>query len=394
MRWKSSEPEVFSGDEPHYLIIISSMLLDGDIDLRNNYRDVSLGHANAGRRFKGSRLDHHTLIQDLRTGESRLWEQVFDMSKPLGRASTNPAYVGFKRINTQFPDYTPINTDYKELPKHPVPYPGTLALILELFGSTMDKLEARAIYAQIFLSWLTGIFTYLCALKIGLGSRGALSVTALLYFASPWLVYSHQLFPATFMGLLLLVALWALLDNLFLISALFLAVAAMQSEAFVLIFPAWIFLLFLCKKRREAGFFAAASVISIALTSLFNHLLLGHASIRDTGFGFDLTRVWRTFLEAETGVLLFLPWSLAAFCFLLLAFLHRNPNAPEQQMLLKMVAGGILPVAAVYMILPYTGQFCYGPRYWVPYVPWLALAFGIGVKQVPGASFQRWFAYF
>lgn len=158
----------------------------------------------------------------------------------------------------------------------------------------------------------------------------------------------------------------------------------MQSEAFVLIFPAWILLLFLCKKRREAGLFALASVISIVLTSLFNHLLLGHASIRDTGFGFDLSRVWRTFLEPETGVLLFLPWSLAAFCFLLLAFLHRNPNAPDQQMVLKMVAGGILPVAAVYMILPYTGQFCYGPRYWVPYVPWLALAFGIGVKQYWG----------
>jgi len=46
-------------------------------------------------------------------------------------------------------------------------------------------------------------------------------------------------------------------------------------------------------------------------------------------------------------------------------------------------------VAAVYMILPYTGQFCYGPRYWIPYVPWLALALMLGLKLYEGRKYCR-----
>jgi hypothetical protein len=34
----------------------------------------------------------------------------------------------------------------------------------------------------------------------------------------------------------------------------------------------------------------------------------------------------------------------------------------------------------VYMALPYTGQTCYGPRYWVPCLPWLAIAFVRGAE--------------
>src|ERR1700722_8215634 len=54
-------PHVFSGDETHYLVIINSVITDGDLDLTNNYAAVHNGAAQAGQTFIGSTLDHHTV---------------------------------------------------------------------------------------------------------------------------------------------------------------------------------------------------------------------------------------------------------------------------------------------------------------------------------------------
>ncbi|HEV3343771.1 MAG TPA: hypothetical protein VG125_25585 [Pirellulales bacterium] len=53
-------PRVFSGDEPHYLLMLNSLIRDGDLDLRNNYTAVWQGSQQAGRSFAGRPLDHHT----------------------------------------------------------------------------------------------------------------------------------------------------------------------------------------------------------------------------------------------------------------------------------------------------------------------------------------------
>ncbi len=52
-------PGVLSGDEPHYLVLINSLISDGDFDLANNYQDVHRGGPQAGRIFAGQLLDHH-----------------------------------------------------------------------------------------------------------------------------------------------------------------------------------------------------------------------------------------------------------------------------------------------------------------------------------------------
>jgi hypothetical protein len=53
-------PRVCSGDEPHYLLMVNSLICDGDLDLRNNYTGLSSASLQAGRSFAGRPLDHHT----------------------------------------------------------------------------------------------------------------------------------------------------------------------------------------------------------------------------------------------------------------------------------------------------------------------------------------------
>jgi hypothetical protein len=260
---------------------------------------------------------------------------------------------------------------------------------LKAFGTADGHVEAGAIYIQLFLSWIAGIVTYLCARRAGLSSSASILPVSLVYYASPWLDYSHQLFPATFMGLLLIAALWAFLSNRHWASAILLALATIQSEAFVFVLVGWTIALYLFNERRSALVFAAAGCGSLAVAAAFSHWLLGKATIRDMSFIFDPALIWRTFIEPETGLLLFIPWSVAVFSFMFWSFVS-GPTAHPVTRILKVLAAGILPVAAVYMILPYTGQFCYGPRYWVPYIPWLALGLILGLKMCQGTRYYQW----
>jgi hypothetical protein len=371
-------PAVFSGDEPHYLLIIASILFDRDLYLTNNYHSARVGRADAGQKVRGWQLDHHTLIKDVRTGDTVLWEEVFDYRGGDPKCvPTDLSCVGFSRISNLVPDYNPANPNYVELPKHPFTFPALLALGLRLLHTGRDEVEAHAVYLNVLLSWSVGIVAYFCALGLGLGSGESMGVVLLTYFASPWLVYSHLLFPATFMGLLVTAALWTFLRNRFVLSATLLAVASMQSEAFILIFPTWALLLYLSEEKTSAWVFTGAGAIAIALATAINHMALGKATLRTMGFSFHPV-TWRTFLDPGTGVWLFIPWSIPAFLFLVLSFSARRDAGTRA---LQAMALGIFPVAVVYMIIPWSGQFCYGPRYWVPFIPWLSLALVLGMRH-------------
>ncbi len=55
-----STPQVLSGDSPHYLVAVSSLIEDFDLDLSNNYAQAEAGDWDAGSRLRGVKLDHHT----------------------------------------------------------------------------------------------------------------------------------------------------------------------------------------------------------------------------------------------------------------------------------------------------------------------------------------------
>ncbi len=52
-------PRVLSGDSPHYLAAVNSLIGDSDLDLANNYRQAEQGGIDLGARFRGRSLDHH-----------------------------------------------------------------------------------------------------------------------------------------------------------------------------------------------------------------------------------------------------------------------------------------------------------------------------------------------
>ena len=379
-KFEYQPPTTFSGDEPHYLIIISNILFNHDLSVGDNYRSVYLGGIDAGQNFRGQNLDHHVLIQNVRTNESIFWNKIFNYTKPIECVTTDPSCIGFARISNLLADYTPINKQYRERPIHPLPFPSLLALLSKAIGTTKVQTEADAFYIVVFLSWLTGIITYICALKIGFEIKESLGAVALLFYASPWLTYSHELFPATFLGLLLAVTLWAFISKRFVTSAILLGIACMQSEAFILIFPAWI--LFLCFHRelKNAFVFASTGVGALAVIILINYFIFDKILLHHDIFVFDPILMWRTILSPKVGAWFFAPWTIPVIYFLIRSFFSYEKKVSGTTYVMNLVATGIFPVAGVLMIMP-LGGYCYGPRYWVPFLPWLAIVFLLGAES-------------
>jgi hypothetical protein len=102
-------PRLFGGDEQHYLVIINSLLNDGDLDLSNNYAAVDAGSEQAGvvwaRMPTTHRITHHTVV--LVEGRPVHWKEFLPPAAPLPPGtpeySTHQSAIAFLLAPVLFP---------------------------------------------------------------------------------------------------------------------------------------------------------------------------------------------------------------------------------------------------------------------------------------------------
>lgn len=76
----SGPPLVTSGDEPHYLLMLHSLVSDHDLDLSNNYDRARLGSVDVGAGRIGVGIDHQVAWYDSK-GVWWGWVQVYDYER-------------------------------------------------------------------------------------------------------------------------------------------------------------------------------------------------------------------------------------------------------------------------------------------------------------------------
>jgi hypothetical protein len=193
-------PNVQSGDEPHYLVMIHSLIRDRDLDLANNYRAARRGAPDAGRFFAGRPLDHHTVwfIEGVRVN----WSDVFDAFGEWDRDAE-----GHPRPRRR-PGATVDVAGRPEYSTHPAGLPMLLAPVLAPFGGTPKAIEPLSLVCTAGASLLA--FWACRRLLRGLGADRFQTdvVSALTFLGTPLWHYARSLYTEPYLAAIVLGASW------------------------------------------------------------------------------------------------------------------------------------------------------------------------------------------
>jgi hypothetical protein len=355
-----THPIAVSGDEPHYLIVLNSILFDGDLDLHEDYRRVARGGYEAGVHFRGTPLTPHTIFVDRATGEWAAGSKVYD---PRSLVSCGPYCYEFRRAHTSFATKP---EPLVEVSIHPVAYPALLAAFIAPFRPAPMQIERFASTVVVVWVWLAVVATYLTARRSGFPTGAALASAALVGIASPFLAYANSFYTEPAIGLALIASLWALRSGRTVTAAILLFVAIAMRQAYPLVGAAWIAERAWARRWREAITLGAVLGVTCLGLGVFNHRLAGTPLIPPWE---PIPGPLATFIDERSGLFLFVPWAVLSFLGLGFTF---GRGAHSDTSLLRQT---LWPVAGFALLLAAKGTpgACYGPRFWIALIPYLAL---------------------
>jgi hypothetical protein len=355
-----------SGDEPHYLLLLNSVLNDRDLDLANNYVSVHQGSLQAGEAFAGSALDHHVVYYV--RGERRWWSDFYDVKH-------------WKRDASGWPIPTPareLPDELKSSPERSYHLPGStllLAPVLYPFRGTR-LLEPAA----ILLSAIATFFGMLAFRELireqGFPPAVVNAATLLTCAGTPVLHYSRSFFNEPLL-LALGVGAYALAlsKDRYLWAAILIGLGMQMKPPFLLLaIPLAADLLW--KRRLRALVMMGMPLLGSSLLLLtVNWVLFGSPWRPPVVFvaGDPIVGIRGLLLSTEHGLFLFAPMALIAAIGWPFAIRRR----PRESCVIGF--GFLLYFLAMATWLTWDGGHCYGPRYAVPVIPLFMVPFGLAL---------------
>jgi hypothetical protein len=357
--WTS--PTATGGDEPHYLMIANSLLDDHDLRLEDDFKRVKAGGYEAGIAYKGQEFGGHTYLVNARTKKFTLC--VF------GCTEKEESEVGGK------------SEPLYQVPSHPWAFPLFLAILTAPFRPSSAGVEARIGVMLALIAALGVLLTYWAARLSGQSTKAAIASAAIVGFASPWLVYSRSYFSDPTLGVLALGGLIALRKDRPVVAGLLIGVAMAMKSILLLFGFAWIFERVLAKQWRQAAALTVTiGICGVVLLAANIKTLpepLASGAMRITAAR-DLRPLWLTLYEPEHGLFTFTPWAIPAVLWgpLSLWKSRRLPTLGEGSLetrARKQIVFGAFAVMLVFASVGFGPGWCYGPRFYVPLYPFLAM---------------------
>jgi hypothetical protein len=351
-------PRLESGDEPHYFVILESMLEDLDLELSNQYRAAREGGPQAGARFAGRELDEHTVW--FRDGRRLEWASAF-------------ARTGFDRDAVGHPlprllpgAQAPAGRVYSQ---HPYGQALLFApLLFPLRGTTWVE------PAALFLDGLAVMAAFLIfrrLLRAFTSDERAIDLcSALAFLGTPVWHYGRTLFCEPLLLLLVVAAAeqWIARGRAFAAGALFALAVLVKPVAILLAVPFGVDAL-TGRRLRAFSLLVAPILVSVVFTLAMNHL--AHGSI------FRSVQVWKPghFISGAVGLLASWRHGLLVFAPVVVlaaaGWAQLAPARPRESLLLLSSVALWFCLHAAW--ITWDGGWCFGPRFLVPVLPFICV---------------------
>jgi hypothetical protein len=353
-------PAVFAGDEPHYLVIVNSLINDGDFDLANNYRDVHRGGLEAGRIFAGSPLDHH--VNWYEDDHIVKWWQTYEIDAGRWQKDAEGHPVPALKSESRFrrlPEH--------EYSQHPIGLPFLLAPILVAVRGT-SLVEPGAIFLS-GLATVAGCCAWCWLVKPYTKNRAhLLGAAAVAYLGSPLWHYGMNLYAESFLAFCGVAAFASVLRaNNYWVAGLFLGAGVLMKSPFGLIALPLLGDALLRRRVRQALECALPIALAVFLVLYWNRQMYGGwlRNPQEWESGPALEGLLGLMFSWQHGLLWFAP----ALCVSALAIppwfqLHRRDA-------ILMTLAVVLYVGLMARWVAWGGGTCYSARLIIPIVPFL-----------------------
>ncbi len=354
-------PYVKGGDEIHYMAIINSLLIDGDLDLRNNYDAAREGSWQIGKKYAGQAIDPHVVWNV--GGHQVIWSQVYEDTNKWTKDS-NGFFVPLRKPN--------VNLDVSKLPEyssHPAGIAFLLAPFLWLAKGTplVESLALGCSNAAIIFS----AFLFRRILRRYTNNPLSINVGTLLAFlGTPIWAYGRTLFMEPFLIFFALSAYLLAVEkkSSFWIGVLLGLGALLKPNFLILLFP---LVLFFWKERqvRKILWMIPGPFLSTLFILYLNLRMYGSPFTppQPFVFGNPLNGVFGLLFSWNHGIFAFAPVAFLAF-FAWKQFFRAHIHEAT-----LFASGFVIYFLMMAVFNCWWGGWCYGPRLVAPVLPFLMI---------------------
>ena len=290
-------PTIFSGDEPHYLMVANSITKDHTLNLRTVYDENAAGYSRAGKVFVGANLDHHTALVDVgRFPHKTLgqWHQFF--SEDFRREWNLPT----------LPDPP---KGYAEYSVRAVGWPLFIAAAASVTG--LDAEPVAKILSHLCVL-LAALFTALSLSRLHCGREISLFGAVTVFLGSSYWIFANTAMAEASMGACLACVIYAMIAGNGILLGLALSLGAWMKFQFLAPAGALFLMGMVVIPSQQRIRLLVAFVCGIGSYLLFNFLSYGQIKPPMLWIpGSPLKAFAYFFLDPQTSILLRNPWILA-----------------------------------------------------------------------------------
>jgi hypothetical protein len=364
-----NQPAISGGDEPYYLLMLTSLVHDHDVNLRNNYENSHGGALDGGRVFAGFPYVHHSMW--FKDGKQIQWKDVIqENDDPVTHKAGFIFKPGFEDL-AQGPEYSW--------------HPPALAFVLAPPAALLEpwlSLETTALlvvtsFGIISLWLLIQIFS-----ELGFTRWQSFSFSALAILCTPWWHYNRMLFTEGSIAFAMTVALYTWVHNRNRASKweylAGLPFAFMMLLKLPLLIAATPFVVDACLRRRKRTLCAYGLWLAVGTAFWFlqNEMLFGSPFLMNA---YPAHYKWGEVLYAMfVSLRQGLWWSCPT---LLIAFFGFRICYREDKRVFQIIFSGF---ACYWIFLIFVhnwyGGLQYGPRYIVPFLCFIGVAVGYALR--------------